>query len=54
MICKYGHGCCTAPDTTCPHWQGTFCELYDDYEIYHAKEYCDRYSDYVEKRSEKE
>lgn len=18
MICKYGHGCCTAPDTSCP------------------------------------
>ncbi len=30
-LCKYGHGCCTAPDTNCPHWQGTFCELdYND------------------------
>lgn len=27
MMCEYGHGCCTAHDTTCPHWQGTFCEL---------------------------
>lgn len=25
--CSYGHGYCTAPDTTCSHWQGTFCEL---------------------------
>lgn len=24
-FCRYGY--CTAPDTTCPHWQGTFCEL---------------------------
>ena len=27
MLCEYGHGLCTAPDTKCPHWQGTFCEL---------------------------
>jgi len=26
-ICEYGHGRCTAPDTSCPHWQGTFCDL---------------------------
>ena len=26
-ICEYGHGRCTAPDTNCPHWQSTFCEL---------------------------
>ena len=26
-FCDYGYGYCTAPDTTCPHWQGTFCEL---------------------------
>lgn len=25
--CEYGHWVCTAPDTSCPHWQGTFCEL---------------------------
>lgn len=25
--CNYGYGYCTAPDTICPHWQGTFCEL---------------------------
>ena len=25
--CNYGYGYCTAPDTNCPHWQGTFCEL---------------------------
>ena len=53
MICEYGHGRCTAPDTTCFHWQGTFCELdyneKDDYKIYPAKEYYDRYSDYVER-----
>lgn len=48
-MCKYGHGCCTAPDTICPHWQGTFCELYDNYESYPVKEYCDRYSDYVKR-----
>lgn len=27
MLCEYGHVHCTAPDTTCPHWIGTFCEL---------------------------
>ena len=27
MNCGYGHGECKAPDTQCPHWQGTFCEL---------------------------
>lgn len=27
MLCNYGYGYCTAPDTICPHWQGTFCEL---------------------------
>lgn len=56
MICKYGHGHCTAPDTTCPHWQGTFCELdyneKDDCEIYSAKEYRDRYNDCVERCGE--
>ncbi len=26
-FCDYGYGYCTAPDTICPHWQGTFCEL---------------------------
>lgn len=27
MLCEYGHGRCTAPNTKCIHWQGTFCEL---------------------------
>ena len=27
MDCGYGHGECKAPDTQCPHWRGTFCEL---------------------------
>ena len=27
MLCEYGHGRCTAPDTICPHWQGIVCEL---------------------------
>lgn len=27
MYCEYGHGRCTAPDTKCIHWMGTFCEL---------------------------
>lgn len=27
MYCNYGHGRCTAPDTECTHWMGTFCEL---------------------------
>ena len=27
MDCGYGYGECKAPDTQCPHWQGTFCEL---------------------------
>lgn len=26
-FCDYGYGYCAAPDTICPHWQGTFCEL---------------------------
>lgn len=26
-MCKWGYGICTAPDTICPHWIGTFCEL---------------------------
>lgn len=30
MYCEYGHGRCTAPDTGCIHWMGTFCELDDD------------------------
>lgn len=30
MYCEYGHGRCTAPDTWCIHWMGTFCELDDD------------------------
>lgn len=31
--CDYGYGKCMAPDTLCPHWQGTFCEL----DQYYAK-----------------
>lgn len=27
MLCDYGYGHCIAPDTKCPHWQSTFCEL---------------------------
>lgn len=26
-FCEYGCGICSAPDTICPHWRGTFCEL---------------------------
>lgn len=26
-LCEWGHDICTAPNTQCPHWQGTFCEL---------------------------
>ena len=26
-FCEYGFGICSAPDTICPRWQGTFCEL---------------------------
>ena len=25
--CPYTDRICTAPDTDCPHWIGTFCEL---------------------------
>lgn len=25
--CPYGFCNCTAPNTSCQHWQGTFCEL---------------------------
>ena len=27
MLCEYGHGFCTAPNTKCPHWIGIVCEL---------------------------
>lgn len=27
MLCEHGHGRCTAPNTKCPHWIGTFCEF---------------------------
>ena len=27
MNCGYGHGECKTPETQCPHWKGTFCEL---------------------------
>lgn len=27
MKCPYDSKDCTAPDTGCPYWQGTFCEL---------------------------
>lgn len=26
-FCDHEHGYCTAPDTICLYWQGTFCEL---------------------------
>lgn len=26
-MCDWGWGICDAPDTQCPHWIGTFCEL---------------------------
>lgn len=25
--CDWDRGICTAPDTNCPHWIGTFCEM---------------------------
>lgn len=25
---------CLAPDTSCPHWQGTFCDMEDTIEDY--------------------
>ena len=27
LMCEWGHGLCTAPNTDCPHWIGTYCEL---------------------------
>lgn len=27
LKCPYTDRICTAPDTNCPHWIGTFCEL---------------------------
>lgn len=27
MLCEHGYGRCTAPNTECSHWMGTFCEL---------------------------
>lgn len=38
----------------CGFWCGDDCFDIDDCEICSAKEYCDRYSDYVEKRSDTE
>lgn len=26
-MCEWGYGLCTAPNTDCPHWIGTYCEL---------------------------
>lgn len=37
MVCEYGHGPCTAPDTKCPYWQGTLCELYKEAEEQEAE-----------------
>ena len=34
--CKHGHGKCTAPNTNCPHWMGTFCEMEDAYSLLYA------------------
>lgn len=30
-MCEWGYGSCRAPDTLCPHWIGTFCELDFEY-----------------------
>ena len=27
--CSFIGGFCSAPETRCYHWQGTFCELFD-------------------------
>lgn len=27
MYCNYEYKRCTAPDTECIHWMGTFCEM---------------------------
>lgn len=38
-ICEYMGTVCTAPDTVCPHWIGTYCEL-DIWRI-ETYEHCD-------------
>ena len=27
VVCDFTGGICTSPNTSCCHWQGTFCEL---------------------------
>lgn len=32
--CPVMEAWCNAPDTSCPHWQGTFCEMEDTIDGY--------------------
>lgn len=51
--CEYGHGLCKAPETQCPHWQGTFCEM----DVYEAMKkfdaYCAEHPEVVEEAARK-
>lgn len=42
VLCEYGYGRCTAPNTECSHWMGTFCEL-DVATNSIVKNYCSNY-----------
>lgn len=48
MVCKWGYGVCRAPDTICPHWIGTFCELDEAY----YQEYGWEFDEFVKSKKE--
>lgn len=41
--CEWGYGMCTAPDTDCQFWHGTFCEIDNFWEEVHCN---NNYNDY--------
>ena len=47
--CEYGHGQCTAPDTKCIHWMGTFCELDIDEAAERVRKYAKEHPEVINK-----
>lgn len=41
--CEWGYGMCTAPDTDCQFWHGTFCKIDNFWEEVHCN---NNYNDY--------
>ena len=35
LVCEHDRGICHAPNTDCPHWMGTFCELDIELDVYY-------------------